>query len=252
MLSDFLAGQAKRLQEDSDGLLTFAVDTNADLVALVDLKLQPCTAAGDNAHGVDFLVAELVECGLEIHTGATNQLRHNDTLGAVDDEGSLFGHQGEVTHEHRLGLNFTGLVVHKLGLYVERGGVGLAAFLALVNGVFFVLKIGVCERELHGLGRVLNGGNLFKDFLEAALRGDNGTAFGLGLGNALLPGRRTNKPLKALGLQCEQIRDLEGVRDFGERETLGDSTVLGGCSRCGTRSSQEKLPPGLEREPQYE
>ena len=201
---------------------------------------------------MDFLVAELVERGLEIHARATDQLRHDNTLGAVDDEGSLFGHQREVAHEHCLGLDFTGLVVHELGLYIERSGVGLAAFLALVDGVLLVFEVGVRERELHGLGGVLDGGNLFKDFLEATLGGDNGIAFGLSLGNALLPRRRTNKPLEALGLQCKQIRNLEGVRDFGERETLSDSTVLGGCSRCGTRSSQEQLPPGLEREPQYE
>ncbi|CAB4650084.1 unannotated protein [freshwater metagenome] len=252
VLRDFFAGEAEGLQEDSDRLLALTVDTNTDLVTLVNLKLQPCTAAWDNPHGVDFLVAELVEGGFEIDTRATNQLGHDNTLGAVDDEGSLFGHQGEVAHEHRLGLDFTSLVVHKLSLYVERGGVGLATFLALVNGVLFVLKVGVCERELHGLRRVFNRGNLFEDFLESALRGNNGIAFGLRLGNALLPRRRTNEPLKALGLQGKQIRNLEGVRDFGERETLSDSTVLGRCSRCGTSSSQEKLPPGLDREPQFE
>jgi hypothetical protein len=47
--------------------------------------------------------------------GERTQLRHDDTLGAVDHEGALVGHQGEVAHEDRLALDLAGLVVRELG-----------------------------------------------------------------------------------------------------------------------------------------
>ena len=39
---------------------------------------------------------------LEDHARAADELADNDTLGAVDDERSLVGHDREVTHEHGL------------------------------------------------------------------------------------------------------------------------------------------------------
>ena len=237
--ADLFRGHSERLQEDGDGLLALAVDANANLVALVDLELEPCTTARNDANSVNFLVARLVDGALEVHTGASHQLGHHDALGAIDDEGALLGHQREVAHEHRLGLDFTGLVVHELGFDIERSGVGLTALLALFERILLFLQRGVRERQLHGLGGVLDGGDLLEDLLKSAPGGDDGQALGLGLGDSLLPGRRTDEPFEALGLQCQQIGDLDGVANFGERESTGDSTVLGSRGRCGARSSQE-------------
>ena len=177
--------------------------------------------------------------GFEVDTGASHQLGDNNALGSVDDEGSLFGHQGEVTHEDGLGLDLTGLVVHELGLDIQRSSVGLATLLALVDGVLLVLEVRVLERQLHRLGRVLDGGDLFEDLLKSAALGNNGQSLGFRLSYTFLPYRRPDEPLEALGLQREQIRDLQSVIDFGEREPLGDSTVLGRRSRCRTCNSQE-------------
>ena len=52
---------------------------------------------------------------LEVDAGRADELRDDDTLGAVDDEGALVGHQREVAHEDRLALDLAGLVVHELG-----------------------------------------------------------------------------------------------------------------------------------------
>ena len=68
LLEDLLAREAERLQEDRDGLLALAVDANADLVALVDLELEPCSAARDDARRVDVLVGQLLRgCGRSRH-----------------------------------------------------------------------------------------------------------------------------------------------------------------------------------------
>jgi hypothetical protein len=51
---------------------------------------------------------------LEVDARGTHQLGDDDTLGAVDDEGALVGHQREVAHEDRLRLDLAGLVVEEL------------------------------------------------------------------------------------------------------------------------------------------
>ncbi len=190
---DVLAGQAERLEEHGDGLLALAVDAHADLVALVDLELEPRAAARDDARRDDVLVAGLVGRAVEVDAGRADELRDDDTLGAVDDERALAGLEREVAHEDRLGLDLTGLVVHELGLDVERGGVGLAALLALLDRVLLGLEIRVRERELHRLAQVLDRRDLLEDLLEAADLGHVGAADALRLGDARLPARRCRR-----------------------------------------------------------
>ena len=120
LLADLRLGPAERLEQHGDVLLALAVEADADEVALVDLELEPGTARGDDLRGVDVLVGGLVGAALEVHARGADQLGDDDTLGAVDDEGALVGHQGEVAHEDRLALDLAGLVVGELGGDVER------------------------------------------------------------------------------------------------------------------------------------
>ena len=130
---------------------------------------------------------------VEVDAGRADELRHDDTLGAVDDERALAGLEREVAHEDRLGLDLTGLVVHELGLDVERGGVRLAALLALLDRVLLGLEVRVRERELHRLAQVLDRRDLLEDLLEAADLGHVGAADALRLGDARLPRRRCRR-----------------------------------------------------------
>ncbi len=193
---------------------------------------------------MDFFIALLVEFFFEIDTGASHQLRDHHALGAVNNERSAVGHQREVTHEHSLRLDLTGLVVHELGFDVERSGVGLAALFTLVERVLLFFQIRVRKRQLHRFPVVFDGRNLLEDRLQSALGRDHLRPCGLGFLNPLLPGVVTNKPVKALGLQCQQIRNRDRVVDFGERQSRSDSAVLR--IRCGvrTRSSQRNYLPG--------
>src|SRR5690606_38187595 len=128
-------------QENGDRLLALTVDANADLIALVDLELEPCTARRDDSCRDDVLVTGLVGRLIEVDTGRAHELRDNDTLGAVDDEGSLASLQGEVAHEDRLSLDLTGLVVHELGFDIQRSRVGLTALLAVCDRVLLRLEV---------------------------------------------------------------------------------------------------------------
>ncbi len=164
----------RALRKDGDGLLALAVDAHADLVALVDLELEPGAAARDDARGVDVLVGGLLLLALEVDAGRADELRHDDALGAVDDERALVGHEREVAHEDRLRLDLTREVVHELGLDVQRGRVRLAALLALLERVLLLLQERVREGELHRLREVLDRRDLLEDLLEAALGGQIG------------------------------------------------------------------------------
>src|SRR5699024_6216748 len=86
LLEDVAVRHAEGLQQGGDGLLALAVDAHADLVALVDLELEPGTARRDDLRGEDVLVARLVDGLLEVHTRGADELGDDDTLGAVDDE----------------------------------------------------------------------------------------------------------------------------------------------------------------------
>ena len=202
LLEDVLVGHTEGLEEDGHRLATLAVDADTDLVALVDFEFEPCTAAGDDATGEEVLVDGLVIDTFEVDAGATDELRDDNTLGSVDDEGALGGHEREVTHEDGLSLDLTRHMVHELSFDIKRGGVGLAAFLALVELVLLFFEIRVREGQLHGV--VLDRRDLFEDFGESGAR------------CAVL----SDEPLETFGLKSEQVRNGQCIRYLRKRHAI--------------------------------
>src|SRR6478735_6945373 len=88
----------------------------------------------------------------------SDQPGDDDTLGAVDDEGALLGHQREVAHEHGLLLDFARVVVHEFGLDVQRSRVRCVPVLALSHGVLGVSELRIGEAQGHGALEVLDRG----------------------------------------------------------------------------------------------
>ena len=89
---------------------------------------------------------------LEEHAGRAVQLRNDDALGAVDDEGAVVGHQRNFAEEDFLLLDVADGLVAGLGILVENGqpdgdlersGVGHAALFALGHVVF--------QLQAHGI-----------------------------------------------------------------------------------------------------
>ncbi len=248
LLADLRLGEAEGLQQDGDGLLALAVDAHADGVALVDLELEPGAARRDDLRGEDVLVARLVRLTLEVHARGAHQLGDDDALGAVDDERATLGHEREVAHEHRLALDLTGRVVHELGRHEQRGGEGEVLLLALVRRVLRRLEAVVREGEGHRLAEVLDRRDLLEDLLEARRRGDVGAAGGGGRLDPGLPGGAAEEPVEALGLQPEEVGDLERLVDLGEGDAAGSGAVrdsVGGRNRRGARGSQEGSFPAV-------
>ena len=96
----------------------------------LDVELDPLAPVGMDRPGDDRL---LVPAGLEDHTGRTDELAHDDSLGPVDDEGPAACHHGEVPHEDGLLLDLTGRAVHERRPDEDRSGVGDVLRLALVD-----------------------------------------------------------------------------------------------------------------------
>ena len=149
--------EAERLEQHGDRLLALAVDAHVHDVALVDLELEPRTAARDHLGVDDLLLGRgLVGVDAEVHARRTHELRDDDALGAVDDERAAGGHHREVPHEDRLLLDLTGLRVHETRGDEQRARVGHVALAALVLGVLRRVEDVVGQLELELTGEVLD------------------------------------------------------------------------------------------------
>src|SRR4028119_767249 len=81
----------------------------------------PLAAVGVDGAGDELVLRQVAEAvalaGLEDDAGAADELADDHSLRAVDDEGALLRHHREVTHEHRLFLDLTGVLVHEPGAH---------------------------------------------------------------------------------------------------------------------------------------
>ena len=100
---------AHRAQQHRHRKLALAVDARVDAALLVDLELEP-RAAGRHQVGDEDLLLAVLRLH-DVGAGAAHELRHDDALGAVDDEGAAVGHPREVAHEHGLLADLTRLAV---------------------------------------------------------------------------------------------------------------------------------------------
>ena len=100
--------QADGLQQDRDRHLAATVDAEVQHVLRVELEVEPRAAVRNHA-GREQQLARAVRLALvvlEEHARRTVQLRHDDALGAVDDERALVGHERNFAHVDLLLLHF--------------------------------------------------------------------------------------------------------------------------------------------------
>ena len=142
-IRDILRRQTQSLQQHSDGLTTFTVDADANGVSLVDVELQPCTAGRDDLDGVQRTLGRLVDGLVEVDARRANQLRHDDTLGTVDDERAFIRHHWEIANEDGLAFNFARHGVGKFRRHIERGGVVNVLILGFIDRVLDVVEAGL-------------------------------------------------------------------------------------------------------------
>jgi hypothetical protein len=196
-LADLLVAHAEAAQQHGHGQAALAVEAHADGVLLVDVELEPRASGRDDPAGGEQLVEGLVGLLLEDDAGRADQLGGDHALGAVDDEGALVGHDREVAHEDRLGLDLAGGSVLELGLDVELAGVGVVSLPALLDRMLGLLEAVLPEGERHLAGEVLDGADLIEGLTETV----------------------SDQPLEGLALDGDEIGDGKDLGDLAEGES---------------------------------
>ncbi len=208
----------ERQQQRRHRDLAAAVDADVDQVLGVELEVEPGAAIGDDA-GREQVLARAVGLALvviEEDARRTMHLRDDHALGAVHDEGAVVGHERHVAHVDVLLLDIAdraraGFLVdvphHELERDLERGGVGDAALLTLLDVVLGLLELVLHELKAGALGEVLDREHAAEDFLQARL-------------GAL--GRRRDTLEKAL---VGALLDLDEVRHRGHRLDVAEETT---------------------------
>ena len=121
--ADFcVVSNPERAQESRDGDFAAAIDFDVDTAAGCGLELKPSTATWNHFRAVITLAVHFVS--REENARRTDELRNDDTFGAVDNEGGAVGHPGIITKVNILFLNLAGDLVGQLDLDVKRSRIG--------------------------------------------------------------------------------------------------------------------------------
>ena len=139
LLEDVLVGQPDRLEQRRHRHLAAAVDAEIQVVLGIELEVQPRAAVGNHPRREQQLARRmrLAAVVLEEHAGRAVQLRHDDALGAVDDERAVVGHERDFAHVDFLLLDFLDRLLGRFLVHedqphlgAQRGAVRQAALLA--------------------------------------------------------------------------------------------------------------------------
>ena len=139
LFEDVLVGEADGLQQRGDRHLATAVDPEEQEILGIELEVEPRAAVGNHAGREQQLAGRmrLAAVVFEEHARRTVELRDDHALGAVDDEGAVFGHERDFAHVDFLLLHFLDRVLGRFLVHddqadfgAQRGAVGEAALLA--------------------------------------------------------------------------------------------------------------------------
>ena len=164
---DLFLGQAQRIEQGRRRQLAAAVDADMNDVLGVEFEIEPGTAIGNDAGREQQLARGmgLALVVIEEDARAAVHLGDDDALGAVDDEGAVLGHEGDVAHIDvlfldvldRLGAGFLVHIEHDEAQgHLERRGIGHGALLALLDVVFRILEMVIDIFEQRGFAEILD------------------------------------------------------------------------------------------------
>ncbi len=146
----------QRLDELRDGQLLRLADLRVDDEVRVGLDLEP-RPLGRNDPRRDHDLHRRVDAFLEIEPRRTRQLRDDDSLAAIDDEGALVGHQGQVA-QIDLGLDLLPIFAAEPHGGLDRSLERHVALPALLDGVLGVAQVKTDEFYKIRLCEVPNRG----------------------------------------------------------------------------------------------
>ncbi len=169
---DFLVrAKTQGPQEDGNRNLPGPVDTDGKYVVGIRLVLEPGTPVGDDGAGIE-LLPEFVVVNAIVDAGGTDELGYDDTLGAVDDEGTCIRHQGKVAHEDLVLVDLVGFFIVKAYTYLEGSRIGGIPGLTLRDRVLDLIpgegEIRELQREMAAV--IGDRGNIIKGFLQTFIQ----------------------------------------------------------------------------------
>ena len=184
-VEQLFGGVTQGLQQDGGRELAPPVDPDVQDVFGVELKVDPGAPQGDEAGRVDDLAAgvNLGPVVVDEQTRGAVQLAHHHPLGAVDDKGAVFRHQGQGAEidlllldvPNGLGLGFRAhLVDHQAHPDLHGDFKGHAPLLAFVHVVLGVRQAVLHELQGTGAGEIPDGKDAFKDPLEPEVQAGRG------------------------------------------------------------------------------
>ena len=163
--------EAQRTDQAGDGQLPVLIDADPEHLAGVGLVLQPCATVGDDGGGQQGQIGLEVDLLAVVDAGGADDLADHHTLGAVDDKGAGVGHQGEITHEDLLLLNFARLLVPQPHADLHGGGIRGVTGLALLHVILGLLVHAVIDKaQLQITGIVRDGGYVRKHLPQAGVQ----------------------------------------------------------------------------------
>ncbi len=110
------------------------------------------------------------------HTWRPVHLRNDDTLGAIDHKGAVFGHERHIAHVNVLLFNVAdrlraGFLLnipnHQSQGHLQRRRKGQATLLAFLNVIFWGFQLIADKFQHRALGKVTDRENRFEDSLQA-------------------------------------------------------------------------------------
>ena len=184
VFKDLFLAHAHGLEQDGGGHFAAAVNADVQNILVVEVKVEPRAAHGNDAAGIEHLTAgvSLAAVVLKDDARRTLQLVNDDALGAVNDKRALFRHQGQGTKidillfdvaDGAVARSFIGVVNHQAHLDAHGSLVGQPLGNALGLVVLGFANFIADELKTGGLIEILNGEDgveyTFQPFLWAAV-----------------------------------------------------------------------------------
>ena len=184
VFKNLLLAHAHGLEQDGGRHLAAAVDADVQDILVVEVKVEPRAAHGDDAAGIEHLAAGVSLAAVVLKDDARRalQLVNDDALGAVDDKRALFRHQGQGAKidillfdvaDGAVARSFIGVIDNQAHLDAHGCLVGQPLGNALGLVVLGFADFIADELKTGGLIEILNGEDgvehTFQPFLWAAV-----------------------------------------------------------------------------------
>lgn len=213
LVEEFGGGKAERAEEDGGREFATAIDPDVKDIFGIKFEVDPATAIGDDPSGVKDLAGVSLSFIVFIKdAGRSVKLAYDDAFGAIDDKGSLLGHEGDITEVHFLfgkiidffAAGFFLFPDHQADDDTDGGGVGHAALSAFVHIVLGGFEVVGDKVELASIVVVFDGEDAFENGLQPDIFAFVGEDFGL------------KKLCKGGFLSFNEVGDINALSDLAE------------------------------------